>query len=336
MNQEMLCTWLGLSARDWPPDPYTLLGLKSGEADLPRIEQQVQERMAKLRCYQLSHPEEATEGMNRLALAFINLTEAATKASQRPAPAPAPATRTSPPVRRKVSKDTMQIRPKTAGDTAVIDQTKMDWRLTPPPVRSPAAGDSNPEAAAPSAPAPVRSEADELAALIHDLAWHSSEARTGLGTLPALIERIDQTRQLLTAWQRLGCHLRRQREKTDLKRWLATIRDVSEVYPPFVGHPGKPGYRIVALARLSMTAEMFQSMAATQSDDLLRDWETGHKILLDHRRYLRKHLKSMRHHGNMGLFMRAVRSLLNDHPVLCGTATVFLIALCIALRFLLF
>src|SRR5262249_39855260 len=77
MDAKILCRWLGIA--DWPPDHHALLGLKPGEEDSARVEQRVHERMAKLRCYQLSHPEEATEGMNRLAQAFICLTEALSK-----------------------------------------------------------------------------------------------------------------------------------------------------------------------------------------------------------------------------------------------------------------
>src|SRR5947209_18440430 len=79
MNAKVLCNWLEIP--DWPPDHYALLGLKPGEQDAACIERHVHERMAKLRCYQLSYPEEATEGMNRLAQAFICLTEALAKQS---------------------------------------------------------------------------------------------------------------------------------------------------------------------------------------------------------------------------------------------------------------
>src|SRR5437667_12005038 len=79
MNQEMLCSWLGLPTTAWPPDPWTLLGLKREETDLPTLEEHVQDRMTKLRHYQLSYPEEATEGMNRLAEAFVALAEACSK-----------------------------------------------------------------------------------------------------------------------------------------------------------------------------------------------------------------------------------------------------------------
>src|SRR5262245_51435634 len=86
MNSKILCSWLGLPEMQWPPDHFALLGLKPGECDLRQIEKTVQDRMAKLRCYQLSHPEEATEGMNRVAQAFITLTEAAAKSAKRGSP----------------------------------------------------------------------------------------------------------------------------------------------------------------------------------------------------------------------------------------------------------
>src|SRR5260370_35579202 len=79
MNQEMLCSWLGVPKTAWPPAPWALLGLTRGELDLRTIEERVQDRMTKLRHYQLSFPEEATEGMNRLAEAFVALTEACSK-----------------------------------------------------------------------------------------------------------------------------------------------------------------------------------------------------------------------------------------------------------------
>ncbi len=77
MDPKIICKWLGIEA--WPSDHYALLGLRPGERDVSRIERQVHERMAKLRCYQLAHPEEATEGMNRVAQAYICLTEALSK-----------------------------------------------------------------------------------------------------------------------------------------------------------------------------------------------------------------------------------------------------------------
>src|SRR5437763_14069493 len=99
MNLKLLCTWLGLPGDScWPPDHHALLGLAPGANDPKHVEQKVQERLAKLRCYQLSHPEEATEGMNRLAQAFIALTEV--RAVEKPA-ATATALADPPPVQSK-------------------------------------------------------------------------------------------------------------------------------------------------------------------------------------------------------------------------------------------
>ncbi len=347
MNQELLCSWLGLASKEWPPDHYTLLGLRAGELDLQRIERQVQERMAKLRCYQLSHPEEATEGMNRLAQAFISLTEAASKAA-RPAP----------PVRRKVTPPAPQ--PRTNGkqsrppapakrpdDTAILNQTKLDWRLTPPPIR--AASSAPPAVEEPPEPPPVGKlvtpppaapAVDEAAEMIRNLACQSPEARTGLATLAAVIDRVDQTRVLLRAWQRLGIYLRKKRlsaaENAELPRLLATIGEVTEVYPAFVGHPGKPGYRVVAMARLAMTFDMFRNMDAGPREDLLRDWDIGQRILLEHRRFLRQQFKAMRSHSAMGLVMRAVSTVINDHPILFGAGAIALIGMAIVVRSLWF
>lgn len=79
MNQQLINDWLGLSGENGSPNYYALLGLPSGESDLKRIEQQVHERLEKVRCYQLSHPDEATEAMNRLAQALVCLSNPETK-----------------------------------------------------------------------------------------------------------------------------------------------------------------------------------------------------------------------------------------------------------------
>jgi hypothetical protein len=162
MDHELICTWLGLPSKSWPPDHYTLLGLAPGEGDMARIEQHVHERLARLRCYQISHPGPATEAMNRLAQAFLCLTDPEARKAynaqffphllvpapapvppapapqaqpQAPTPAPAVATLTPPPMTAP------PVRPITPGvDTGVVypAQTQVDWRnATPPPVRAP-------------------------------------------------------------------------------------------------------------------------------------------------------------------------------------------------------
>src|SRR3954452_23532289 len=80
MSHELICNWLGLPPQQqWPPDHYRLLGLELGEANTERIEERVHQRLDTVRRYQMMHPEEATEAMNRLAQAFVCLTDPSAK-----------------------------------------------------------------------------------------------------------------------------------------------------------------------------------------------------------------------------------------------------------------
>lgn len=323
MNQELLCKWLSLPATSWPPDPYALLGVPPGETDLQKIERQVHERLAKLRCYQLAHPEEATEGMNRLAQAFICVSEAANKA----APPPAGGT---------AKKD---AKPRTHEDTAVLQKTALDWRTAPPPVRGAATTAKLSDSASVliarplvAPPAPLDA-AEQVAALAVELA-RSPEASTGLATLADVVARVEQTRTLLTAWLAVGAQLHRPlrkpptaAERLQFARQLAMIRAVTDTYPPFVGQPGKPGYRVAALARLAMTFDMFKNMDPRQREDLLRDWDTARRVLLEHRKYLRRQFASLRHKGAVGRVLRFLRTTVTDHPYLSGVVAAALLGL---------
>lgn len=75
MSHELICSWLGLPGGQWPPDHYCLLGLEPAKADSEHIEQQVHQRLEMVRRYQLLHPDLVTEAMNRLAQAYICLTD---------------------------------------------------------------------------------------------------------------------------------------------------------------------------------------------------------------------------------------------------------------------
>src|SRR5712675_3327173 len=101
VDTSVICAWLGIPLDQWPPDHYTLLGLPPGEQDADRIERQVQQRLELVRRYQLTNPEPATEAMNRLAQAFVCLTDPQARTAydralfgEAGAPAPSPTTAT--------------------------------------------------------------------------------------------------------------------------------------------------------------------------------------------------------------------------------------------------
>ncbi len=376
MDHELICMWLELPVKYWPPDHYTLLGLKPGECDCARIEQQVHERLSRVRCYQLSHPGPATEAMNRLAQAYTCLTDRQAKSAydaehfphlaaraRQPAPAPRPpgkprhqaATRPAPPDASSV-------------DTAVMQpvKTQVDWRdagppplrvqeaQTPPPVRY-SVGEATPPpvrillpqqpaTAAPPAPAtPVSPDPPTGATVspatpappqpapaptppavdpVDDLARSSRDARRGLGTRRALYERILTTRHLQRAWSRAGKYLARPKrrltrtvEETEFTRLLTQIDELLADFPPLLGEPGKPGYRVVALLQDDDVVGTFNRHDAADRDALALDWSAGQALLTAHRRFLLQQLKTRRRCNLLGRMALSIKAALLDHPV---------------------
>jgi hypothetical protein len=335
MKHDMICTWLGLPTPQWPPDHYALLGLPPGENNVQVIEQHVHDRLAKVRCYQISHPEPATEAMNRLAQAFMCLTDPeAKKAYDRTLGVPAPAAK---PAVAQVTAVATLPRPasRTLNDTSVPGK-QIDWKAVqvPPPVRgsAPANGQAAPLEAAPPATnststetaPPAPSGATPVAQPVdsdYDIALRSFEAKRGLGTAAGLYERIFYTRQLYWVWEQAGKYmgkpkrlLTRATEIKDLTQRLAEINELMEAVPPILGQPGQPGYRVVAMARLAMTGGMMQNLDPAQREALARDWVAGQVVLKAHKRFLLQELKAWRRQTWFGKGVRAARAALNDHP----------------------
>ena len=323
MNRDMICGWLGLADKRWPPDPYALLGLSAEQCDAPLIEKRVHERMCRLRGYQLLHPEEATEGMTRVAQAYITLIE---RHSSGQAPKPA----VPPPPAAAAPEPAIPLPALKRGsdDTAIAQKTKLDWHAAPPPVRG---GPKTPRAAIPvGIPEPVappvpteQAQAEKEEEIIRNLAEESSEARAGLLTLRTVLERADLTRQLLIAWRRVGRYLGNPRrritrdlERSDFTRKLEAVIEAAERHPEFVAHPGRPGYRAIALAHLQITPDVFNAMGEEPRELLARDWALAHKILLAHRRYLLRQFKALRRQGLLGRAKYTLRSIYNEHPML--------------------
>jgi hypothetical protein len=350
MNQQLIHDWLGLPAVNGPVTYYTLLGLPPGESDLPRIEQRVHERLEKVRCYQLSHPDEATEAMNRLAQALVVLTNAESKkaydAGLRTLAPPVPVRATvtervadspSAVLRSRPKSDRPAARPGAAdsGARTVID---LDTTTIPPAPLPPSSTVSLPSASSKSVngkPAPAPKDEPFLleddpdtpilesapADPVFETARSSPAAKRGLGTKRALYHRIANTRQLLWAWDQAGRFLKqpkrrvtRPAEENVLVRHLTDIRELLEDFPALVGRPGQPGQHVSAIARQQFIAQTFKLLDINQREALSKDWMAGRTLLAFHRQFLRQELRSLRKRTWCGRGIRAVRASLNDHP----------------------
>ena len=196
-------------------------------------------------------------------------------------------------------------------DTFIERPTRTDWQTAPPPVRR-VTESGRVLISKPALAPPV----DTLVRLGQE----SPEARVGLRTLPAVIDRVERTRRLLHAWDRIGLFLRdprRRLKKSDAKEFVAGFAAIGkhmERYPAILGQPGKPGYRVVAMGRLQMSPEMFRAVDEVQRELLAIDWIHGRKVLLAHRKYLHVLFKRLRNRGWMLRSLHAARSFLHDHP----------------------
>src|SRR5262249_34750759 len=109
--------------------------------------------------------------------------------------------------------------------------------------------------------------------------------------------------------------LARPTEEADLVRSLKALTEALEGFPPLLGRPGRPGYRVIALARRPRSAQEFKGYDEEQREALARDWQAGHALLGAHGRFLRDEVRSLRRAGWLRQGGRAVwRTLTVDHP----------------------
>jgi hypothetical protein len=344
MSHELICSWLGLEPHEWPPDHYRLLGLTAGEGNAGLIEQRVHERLDTVRRYQMMHPEQATEAMNRLAQAFVCLTEPAAKqaydtevlglAPQQTATATAEAT---PPLRDPLewlynSQQTVGPQtpmPKTVSPPLLppvppplpVQPPPLPEAAAPPPLpetvtAAPLATAPAPAAAAPSPPPPEPSEpVDPLVQ-----AAESRAARRGLCSRRALYWRVARTRQLLRSWDELGkCiaapkrRLARISEIRALQVALETVLKQLRDFPALLGEAGQPGYLLFTTGALHDTE--VQALTPDQREGLSRDWKAGLKLLTAHRDFLRKQIRQRRGWCLRERIVRGIRAALSDQPL---------------------
>jgi hypothetical protein len=356
MNYELICAWLNLSPADWPPDHYTLLGLPRGEPDPLRIEQHVHERLARLRCYQLSQPEQASAAMNLLAQAFSCLTNPVAKqtydAQLLGRQADTQVLTTPPTLTRLHEGDvpTERMEPVTlingaaVADTSVVEtlpaqavaDTQAEWRNLAPPVRLAVAVSPSEAPAAPPAAVPAR-VVDPLAQEV-EAALASRAANRGLATRRQLFERVWLTRQLLREWQLIGKTLVRLRTQSrkpaddaELGVRLNATAEYLREFPRLLGRPGMPGYRVLVLRKLGSPLKAIQEIDAEQRKALTKDWLAGHTLLLGYRRCLLRRLRLRRKSSGWARCIGTVRAYVADNAEVILTVLgvlLLIVALC--------
>ena len=311
MSHELICEWLGLPAGAWPPDHYRLLGLEPGESDAELIEQRVHQRLDSVRHYQMTHPEQATEAMNRLAQAYVCLTDPAGKRSYDAAllngaapvavaEAPRPSDKPDP-LAWLFGPAVSSPRPASA---------------TPPPL--PRLPDLPPAPTQTIEPAPDPAEpVDPVIAAAQD----SRSARRGLGTKRALYRRVVATRKLLGLWERMGVYieppkrrLSRSMDGPELTRLLEDVIARLHGFPHLLGRAGQPGYLVLSLAEQENVVRSFQALDLGQRDALSRDWLAGRKLLTAHRDFLRREIIAMGKRTWRQRLMRAASAFVADQP----------------------
>lgn len=347
MDRNVICSWLGLPPGMWPPDHYRLLGLQPGEGNAELIEQRVHERLDTVRCYQMTHPEQATEAMNRLAQAFVCLTEPSSKKSydvQLGIAAPTPASEA--PVPQPPQPNTLEWLSNPAptptevlnyGDTAAPPSRQppplppvLRAAVVPSETEPPVPPDELPMAIPVAPPLPIGPPLEPVDAVLE--AAQSGPARRGIGTKRGIYRRIAHSRRLLQLWNDLGKYLsspKRRLSRTidgpELLRVLDEIVTLLRDFPPLLGEAGQPGYLVLALTQVD-TVKVFKSFSPHQREALSRDWSAGLKLFSAHRDFLRGELRALRKRPWRQRLLRASWSLIVDQP---GTVLLLLALLAV-------
>jgi len=321
MKHALICAWLQLPENRWPPDHYTLLGLPRGVADPARVEDCVHERMGGVRHYQLAHPEEVTEVMNRLAQALLFLSDTQAKAaydsqfqSRQSADATVAESPTPPVICGEPPDGVGKTLFPVSRDSPVPENTvEQDWLASPPAKRRitelEVEGALRADASNPSAAISERdghsSEADSpetmRASPLRTVAAVSYFGGTGVVTKSALYARIAQIRRLCLEWDQVGKYLsdptrllRRPSEATELIQHMNAIRELVSNTPRLIGQAGQPGYLVMALARQQLIVPTLQTLLPSQREALARDWQASQERLREERRVLKQEVHAFR------------------------------------------
>lgn len=311
VDNSIICAWLELSGCQWPPDHYTLLGIARTEADLAAIERQVQHRLEQVRRHQLLHPEAATEAMNRIAQAFLCLSDSRTRQAY-----DCGLFGSAAPVTMSVGPSTPTPMPVVLEQPQVVEVDPQFLALVEEEVRAAETAEAAAVQTVVAATVPTEQPAPPPPPPVPP-----PPPRRGLGTRRAIYQRLLQTRAVLRLWDRAGRFLNqpkrrlcRPAEAKALIEVLTSIRQELEALPRSIGAAGEPGYLVVTLARQSAIVPTFQTLQPSQRLALARDWQAGRTALCDHQRFLRAEARALRRLTRVQRSAWAVRVFLNEHP----------------------
>jgi hypothetical protein len=320
MPYQTICRWLGLQAESWPPDHYALLGLNRGESDLNRIEASAEVQLRRVRCYQLSHPELATEAMNRLAQAYACLTDPTAKGEYDTGLGIVSQPLTRPPGDN--GQNLQSFHDTVTGKSSTV----LEVDPAPPPAQQTQPAETASAALASDAtdgppPAPIQEQSAPAPPPAPAAAPRACQlARGRLGTRKALYHRVVLTRELSASWRRVGKYLKQPKKKLtqqgedkDLQRGLSKIDELLFEFPGFLGRPGKAGYRVAMLAQDERPLQAFQKMNFNERQALALDWVAGYQELSRHQDFLRHEYKRRRREGWVPRLLRPGLACLEDH-----------------------
>lgn len=324
-DSRLLRQWLQLAPEGpWPPTAWEMLGLPphlspASPLDPSEIEARALQRLDWLRPYQLKYPELVTEGMNRLAQAFLELTQQS--ASRKPGPPPettegprfspqsAAGTERHPPL--------LDTRADTAGPPPLPEPT-----LPLPQVEEPAV----PAEPAPLFPLPPPEEVEPIPlspAATGDtaeapqrqdipLSPHAAERLPVPPPLPAgmefdrqprraLYRRLVQLRRLQCAWGEVGeilanaasldSPLSLLRFHAVHRRLRESLNHLKDLWPV---EGTADGAQAAALLRHDQAAPLLRDLDPEQRLRFLLDWRRGEQYLAAIYQQLRNQLQTER------------------------------------------
>lgn len=284
METELIYAWLEIPPGSWPPDHYTLLGLPPDLFDSAQIEGRVQERMQRVRHFQLTHPELATEAMNRLAQALLCLTNPAER-----------------------EKYNQQLQGGGAGlVVAKVAQPRAQSEAEILPVGVIVS----------------RFDAESSTPVQHAEKPAIPQVSKSPPTPPTerkpLLETIALARRLVSEWQFVGGQVlapsRTEVEAIELRRLRRRLNALSDDLKAAgipLGQPDQPGFKLLSLGH---SHSGLADLGMMDQPSLANDWNVGLEWLRDWRRLLKAEVARQRRRAWPRRWLRKLGRFYLRHP----------------------